>query len=771
MKSDRKIITLVIVAMILFSVLSISLSKFFTNGINLTGDVSGVTQIKRDSVYKDWSELDSIDNDYSYSTIFYTNETEIYVNATSTEQISTYDSTYFKGRTSVPELTFYDSNQKGQIIITNSGVDKDGNKLSAVLDVSIRDVWPNLENDNTTESDEEDRTIARVYPQTFVYTTSQSKPNISQLNNDLARRLPVDYNVPIAFTLDANRATVNIDLTYYKADELVFTSEPSGINATVDKTKSVVATNITKVNSYYTDLDTQPGTMIKYEHAQAVVDNAKATGRDISFDGNEGVRPLNGASTIYYNKNIASLGTDRYTNDLLSDVPVEDWPNVTIRLGTAANGIYLDECNINKSYGYYKNVMNLTDEEIYQRYIFDNNGTKTRKFAMTGAWYPNSTEFLTTGLEGKYSFAYEGFSCGIQFAFFSPQTYNIPDPVKTISKEAAQPGETVYYNIRQYVPNNYVTSIVDFSSIYPDTFSSDKLISKFVIEDSIDKKLNIINEGDNKITITGSDGSNLADHFNMAIDDSANKVTITADDEGNEYFNSPGAYDLFYNVSIPFVYEGSAVPAVEIKNVASSIIKIGNGSDTKRDSNEVDLTIGDKTVKLTYDCTTNGGKAIFDETEVYKIPRTPVELDRVCVKEGHRFVGWVQNAKDTTAMTSFVMPDNDTTIYGIYVPSKCDTVLYSDTYKIDQTNSIVNIPNDDSDATILKRVTSKGEVSLNGTTITVKCDGTSKDYKISRYWVSKTGNDVIKWTAIISGTLLLAVIAVFIKIKTDKKKN
>ena len=117
------------------------------------------------------------------------------------------------------------------------------------------------------------------------------------------------------------------------------------------------------------------------------------------------------------------------------------------------------------------------------------------------------------------------------------------------------------------------------------------------------------------------------------------------------------------------------------------------------------------------------------------------------------------------------MPEQDTTIYGIYTPSTCDTVLLSDVYKIDQTNLIVNVPYDDSDSTILGNVSSKGEVSISGDKITVLCDGNTRVYTISRYWVAKTGNDIIRWTAIIAGTLLLGVIFFLLRLRMNKKGN
>ena len=122
-------------------------------------------------------------------------------------------------------------------------------------------------------------------------------------------------------------------------------------------------------------------------------------------------------------------------------------------------------------------------------------------------------------------------------------------------------------------------------------------------------------------------------------------------------------------------------------------------------------------------------------------------------------------------MTTFTMPDKDTTIYGIYTTSTCDTELTSSVYKIDTTNYIVNVPYDETEDKILSNVTSKGEISISGDLIIVKCDGSQRNYTISRYWVAKTGNDIIRWTAIIAGTLLLGVVFLMLKIRMNKKEN
>ena len=265
-------------------------------------------------------------------------------------------------------------------------------------------------------------------------------------------------------------------------------------------------------------------------------------------------------------------------------------------------------------------------------------------------------------------------------------------------------------------------------------------------------------------------GQDITEYFDIAVDEN-NKVTATSKDNASTFFNSAEAYGTNYILQIPFMYLGAVNKYIEIPNKGKITYKVGSNNPETKETNTVKITVGEKPVKLTYDCTTNGGKAEFEPITVDQVPGTEVDLNKLCSKEGNRFLGYAEKASDKDAMTTFVMPDHDTTIYGLYTESKCDTVLNSNTYKIDQTNLIVNIPNDDSESTILKNVTSKGEVSISGDVITVKCDGSSKDYKISRYWVSKTGNEVIKWTAIISGVLLFVVAAIFIKIKVDKKKN
>ena len=793
MKRETKILSLVVAAIALVAVLCYSVSTLMTNGTKLQGAVLGpnrVASTEGTTIYKDWTELTEIDNEYSYSTLIYTKDTRFYAHAAEDHQIRPTAGDYYRleDMSTLPVVSLYQPTETGQLIITNCGYDKDGTPLSAVIDISVNNTYrseqyyQNLEigdNGIPTNAPLALITANRVYVQNvtddgkMVFTNDAPEGELKSNTGYV-----IGYNMPLGFQLNAEATAVDLKLTYYKKLTLKNKGVVHGVpTAEIDTANSEVATDITKVNAAFNDFDTDARSFGNY---QGIIDGA-ASDDALLFEGKEGIKPTRGNTTLYYNK----TGKQTLTPDdyVCSTINQSDKNTFNFRMTEKANGIFINRDYSQNTYvtGSWQFIRDTLEQQqgytreqskaYYCRYAascVDGDPTNSKSyFKSKGFSYLNSTQFLTDGLNGEFSILYEMPGGGINFVFMSPQAYSTDAPKKTVSKETLKIGEIAYYNITQTIPNNYMTNSIDFYKLYPNIYSEDNYIAEFTIEDKIDPRLVIVQDS---ITMLSSDGIDLKEYFDITVVD--NKLTVTSNANAEAFFATPESYNTTFTLSVPIMYVGAVDKFVEIPNKASVTIKTGdNGTPVTKETNEVIITIGEHANNLTYDCTTNGGKAIFEPTVVEQIPGTSVDLTKVCVKDGNKFVGWVENPTDTTALTTLTMPQSDKTIYGIFVPSTCDNVLYSSVYTIDQSNHTINIPNDATDAVILSNVTSKGTVAINGEEISVICDGVTQKYKISRFWINKTGNDVIRWTIIISGTLLLAVIALLLKVKNGKKEK
>lgn len=778
MKRESKIMTLVIVTMILAITFGYTLVTFFKDGRPVFGDVTGGTSTASASTYKDWSELSSIDNNYSYSTLFYTKDTKFYVNASNDNYVL-----YKKAAPNniiLPTINLTETGDHAQIIATNVGVDQEGNVLSAVFDITAADIWDHHSADSADEDYEEGELPTRGYIKFSVASTTSCTTGGTQANPNIQRGgscISNSYNSPLKFTLSANVATASVKLTYYKnlelknINETKYTtpveSEDTGsalAYAQIDTANSSVATSITKVNSFYYDIDI-PRTFYKYDE-----NNHKTTQyTDKIFQGKEGLAPTNGKTTIYYNKNgysavsgvSAKAGSATFNNSITNnsctnisdsgcnpggeDGTAEVPGYTSVTLAQSDNGIY---CKKNDLW----------------KYFFQHQGNNPDGYGnIDGIWYGQSTEFLTENVQGVYEFTYSGSSNGSAFIFYTPAGYTTDNPIKEVDKKQVTPGEEFVYKVKQYIPNNYASTLTQFHTIYSNLPSNNHLTA-FSFEDEIDDRLTIIEDG---ITLTDINGNDLTKYYTINV--TGNKITTTEKSTAAAFYETANAYNNYYILSVPVKYIGDVETEIVIPNEGKTTIKIGNENPETNTTNRVTTKIVPKIIKLTYDCKTNGGKE-KDYTINMKAGDT-VDLSRLCTKTGNKFLGWAETATDKTAMTTFTMPDHDTTIYGLYTPYTCDLILNSTAYTVDQTNKTINIPMEESDADILKNVSSKGEISIVGNTIVVKCDGEEQPYKINRYWIGKTGNSIIKWTLIITGFALVAVLGILVKITMNKKEG
>ena len=832
MKRENKIITLVIAAIVLVAVLSYSLSTLMTSGTisRLQGAVQGANQLPSQegtTVYKDWTQSVPLDNDYSYSTLVYTDDTDFYANISNeNHNFAIIPQNYFAVDDKVsPVIQLWYPNDVAQLIITNCGYDKDGTSLSAVIQVSVHATYRDDIKLNPTRGDDGKMYYLDDGTQTELKAPlgaiGLSSTVIQNVTNDgkvvftdntwaaangqttASTGYRTMKNMPLAFNLNLESGSLDVKITYYRKLKLNKGGVNQGIKlATVDTANSTIATDITKINSAYNDFDTTPYSFANPDNQrQGYIDAG------MKFEGNEGMKPLMGTSTLFYNKTgKQTLTPADYENTFIQQA---DKYTFNFRMTEKENGIFINPnySQETKLHGKWENLVqrlmaqNMTRKQAldhYCKYVaqctvaYDNSvnnidnypdsdqrhkdaavlvksvvDSSNGYFDTAGFSYLTSAQLLTTGVQGQFAFRYEMPGGGIKFGFLSPQGYKFTNPKKTVNKNTITVGEVDYFNIKQSIPNNDVTNSIGFNKIYPNVFSADYKMKSFKFEDSVDKRLTIVTEA---ITVTTSAGVDITKYFDITVDEN-NKVTATSKSSASTFFNSNLAYGVDYILSIPFMYVGSVDKYIEIPNKGKVTYRSGSDAEVTKETNEVKVTIGEKPVKLTYDCTTNGGQPEFDPITVDQVPATDVDLTKVCVREGYRFLGWTEKATDTEAMTTFTMPDKDTTIYGIYTTSTCDTELTSSVYKIDTTNYIVNVPYDETEDKILSNVTSKGEISISGDLIIVKCDGSQRNYTISRYWVAKTGNDIIRWTAIIAGTLLLGVVFLMLKIRMNKKEN
>ena len=673
----RTLINILIILCAVVSIIIISLSDSNINSKRLIGSVSeSVDTSLKPSTYYDWSALTSIDNDYSYSTVLYTKDTKFYANATGSDSTLTYSTRMIVDGENNPKATpmieLYNEGDEASIIVTNCGVDKDGNTLSAVLHIKVKKMWG--------EYSKENRVAKLSMTRLGINKNGQVNPQIgndqTDPSNNPSEDIKTSYNMPLSFYLNTQQAQVDADLKYYKASDLklnvdskkkITTKENNELSvggqsidyATISG--GSVNKSIDKINTFYWDIDiTRPENDI---HSDYVYD---------MFNGHEGIAPLNGTSKVYYKKD----GSKEYSMYSLYE---KKNINLTYSLAEANNGIY-----------------------ISQNSAIDNGqGTSTPQgYNQEGVWYATSSEFLTSNVQGEYDFAYGSRSCGIVFMFASPLGYSIEPPIKTVSKANTTPtkgsinvtsGEKFYFEISQYIPNNYYSNYIDFSRIY-NNFSSDNYLKEFSFTDSINNDLTIDQNG---ITVTDMYGTNLSDFYKVTVNNNVVKTTETQN--AVNYYNSSMPYNNIIKIKIPASYNKVVTESKTIPNTGKTATKIGGGKSKDQNTNEV------------------------------KVILTP--------------------GKTTT----------------------CDLTITSTTFKIDSVNKVISVENTVTNEQIISGIKTTSTLSIEGDNLIVECDGQTEKYKIQRYWIAQTGNNVVKYGLII-GVLIIAITALFIVNKKSENK-
>lgn len=175
-------------------------------------------------------------------------------------------------------------------------------------------------------------------------------------------------------------------------------------------------------------------------------------------------------------------------------------------------------------------------------------------------------------IDGSYSFHYGGYGCGLLYAFVSPYTYKLDNPIKEVSKDTVKTNEKFVYTISQYVPNNYTSSCLNFIE------NTGGLYTYYIISDTLEDFL--VQNG--TITVTNESNEDVSDWFDINPDGQTLTAAVKED-----VLNSPDFYAHTYSISIPvYVKNNCNILSGTIANTAVTTATDNNGS-YKLNSNTV----------------------------------------------------------------------------------------------------------------------------------------------------------------------------------------
>lgn len=474
--------------------------------------------------FKDWGSVRTIENDYSYSTVFLTSNTRFLVYRNGDTVTSNPERlTYSEYRNKYTVANENSNSSKGRVtitpgkkfimLITNCGVNANGEVLDLL--VSVDDVK------GFTNVNKLSNVTPYVY---FTISTGYGIPNsqldpcytdacagTDKMNPKNGQYYRVETNTPLVFGFDTHYAKATFNMTYYKTGTYGNTNILGGIN---------------KINGFYWDIDVLAN---KFSNPELWTNEL--------FDGNEGISPNLGDTVVYYNKSKTHIKNTvgDYTHILDEYTQAED----------GEIGIAIKSSNANTDYIYYE-----------------------------------SSAFMTTsGLnDSKFSFTYSGVSCGIQYIFASPYPYQISNPTKKAilpnNISAVRPSDSsrnsFKYVISQYIPNNYYGTLLSYSEIYNNLYGTTRY-SNLVISDTIDS--NLLPGDVASIVITNELGTNVTNYFNIAV--SGNYISAAVKPE---YFENRAFYAHTYNIEIP----------VTVKSTTSNVAQICNYTNNGNTTSTID---------------------------------------------------------------------------------------------------------------------------------------------------------------------------------------
>ena len=486
---NKKIVLIAIIVLTLI----IPMTCLITNNLKNNTETKLLDYKERtgNTIYHDWSEIDTnnltagaISSEYSYSTIFYNDNTEFKI-------IKSAGTITWKENAAgikIPQVTGLTEQDELILLVTNCAVNKDGKMLDVVIKINNIDIW-------------ESGSVYFYTHNQILFLNSQKNPNSGG-----------DYSVvpntgdPISFELGSTTASCDFTMTYYVSGTY---------NSTTD---SGTLGNVNHINGFYYDIDV-PG---NDEYSDKIL------------GGREGITPIVGKSTIYYNKNRVQPDNVDTFETYLKEID---------------NGIAID----------------------------------TVKGNTNAIWYADGMFMMTEDInDSTLKFQYGGQGCGIYYIFATPYPYELNAPTKSVTANEITRNQTITYQINQFIPNNYYGSIMNFSEMFPNLRNSTRF-NLLKITDTIDSNL-VIN---GNITVTNMQNEDVTSYFDITT--SGNTITATGK---SDYFGKLLFYNNKYTINIPVSLKSGTISKKTISNKATTQSKIGTNATTDTyDSNSVNVNV------------------------------------------------------------------------------------------------------------------------------------------------------------------------------------
>lgn len=181
------------------------------------------------------------------------------------------------------------------------------------------------------------------------------------------------------------------------------------------------------------------------------------------------------------------------------------------------------------------------------------------------------------------------------------------------------------------------------------------------------------------------------------------------------------------------------------------------------------VVVGDDVNSLTINATTNNNKATFSpSTLAFDATNDTLDMNVIVTAEN----GSKRYIPLTIIRQSYYEAhkeeiDDNTKEQDI----TCVLELYSDVYQIDNEKLTINaVDKNHSDITIYNNIRSKcGTISVKDEKVILTYNDQVKEYKINRVFLAQTGQELIRYTAVI-GVLLVVIIGLIIVMARSKKQ-
>lgn len=518
------------------------------------------------TTYKDFSNLKTLETEYSYSSITYGPDTEfVLLNNKETQKKFIYNETNlssslitaYQGKRKGFSIELSEENVEPKVLIKNCATDSKGNPLDAVIGLS------NYKSYAINKEEEEEKTRIKLSTANGINQETDPESPIAVSDTTTAvergttqKSIQNKIGSPIVFSLYTYGAEVEFSITYYKHPDQYPESRGNYIYDLNKMTKA----GITKVNGYYYDIDVNSSRTENRNLDQISI--FTVSGSEKSKRLYEGINPLlskNEKAVIYYNKSqnrhaIYYNSEDDRKNKENSREP---------RLAEDNGGIRIDQ------------------------YTTTNKNGKTevvpKKYNINTAWYGTSAFMTNYNLENStMNFYYGGNDCGIAYAFMSPVSYDTPDPTKSVSSNKVTKGDKFYYEINQYIPNTYYSNELNFDKVYGGNYVSNSTIGKLEFTDTINSNLQIYND---EIKVY-NESQDITNRFNITVSNS-NKVIASLKEN---YYNTTDSYNCNFKLQIPVTLKSSGVKTKLIKNIAHTNVIMGK-NNYSTNTNEVSTDI------------------------------------------------------------------------------------------------------------------------------------------------------------------------------------